>query len=89
MRAAIATVAAILIAAAAWTAAAQEPKSGAKFSDAPKIARAMNAAPPEISRKAAILDTGADGQIKQLRVGRNGWVCMTESSGAPMCLDKE
>jgi len=55
----------------------------------PEDRPAMNAPPPEISRKAAILDIGADGQIKQLRVGRNGWVCMTESSGAPMCLDKE
>jgi len=71
----------------AWTATAQE--RGAKLSDAAKIARAMSAAPPEIARKATILDIDGDGQIKQLRAGSNGWVCMTESSGAPMCLDKE
>ena len=88
MRSAIAVVTAVLVM-AAWTAAAQEPKSGAKLSDAAKIARAMSAAPPEISRKATILDIDADGQIKQLRAGSNGWVCMTEDSGAPMCLDKE
>jgi len=87
-RKATATVMAVLVL-AAWTAAAQEPKSGAKLSDASKIARAMSAAPPEISRKATILDIGADGQMKQLRAGTNGWVCMIESSGAPMCLDKE
>jgi hypothetical protein len=86
MRKAMAAVTAVLIM-AAWTAAAQEPKT--RVSDAAKIARAMSAAPPEISRKATILDAGADGQMKQLRAGTNGWVCMTESSGAPMCLDKQ
>ena len=86
MRKAMAAATAVLIM-AAWTAAAQEPKS--KGSDAAKIARAMSAAPPEISRKATILDIGADGQMKQLRAGTNGWVCMTEGSGAPMCLDTE
>jgi hypothetical protein len=88
MRTAMAAVTAALMM-VAWTATAQEPKTGAKVSDAVKIARAMSAAPPEISRKATILDIDADGQIKQLRAGSNGWVCMTESSGAPMCLDKE
>jgi hypothetical protein len=88
MRKAMAAVTAVVIM-AAWTAAAQEPKSGGKVSDSAKIARAMSAAPPEISRKATILDVGADGQMKQLRAGTNGWVCMTESSGAPMCLDKQ
>jgi len=86
MRKAMAAATAVLIM-ASWTAAAQEPKS--KGSDAAKIARAMSAAPPEISRKATILDIGADGQMKQLRAGTNGWVCMTEGSGAPMCLDTE
>jgi len=30
-----------------------------------------------------------DGQMKQLRAGTNGWMCMTEANGTPMCLDKE
>ena len=84
----MAVVTALLVV-AGWSAAAQEPKSGAKLSDAAKIARAMSAAPPEIARKATILDIEPDGQMKKLRAGTNGWVCMTESSGAPMCLDKE
>ena len=25
----------------------------------------------------------------QLRAGTNGWMCMTEGNGVPMCLDKE
>ena len=86
MRTAMAAVTAALMM-MAWTATAQE--RGAKLSDAAKIARAMSAAPPEISRKATILDIDADGQIKPLRAGTNGWVCMTERRGAPMCLDKE
>jgi hypothetical protein len=65
-------------------------KSGvAKGSDAAKIARAMSAAPPEISKNATIMDIGADGKMKQLRAGTNGWMCMLEPNGVPMCLDKE
>jgi len=88
MRTALAIVAAVLMT-TAWSAAAQEPKATGRSADAAKIARAMSAAPPEISRKAAIIDFTADGTIKQLRAGTNGWVCMTEANGAPMCLDKE
>jgi hypothetical protein len=64
-------------------------KSGGGGSDAAKIERAMSAAPPSISRNAAIMDIGADGKMKQLRAGTNGWVCMLEPNGVPMCLDKE
>ena len=71
---------------AAWTAAAQEPKASG---DSAKIARAMSAAPPEISRKAAVMEMTADGKMKQLRAGTNGWLCMVVPDGTPMCLDKE
>ena len=64
-------------------------KSGGGSSDAPKIARAMSAAPPSISRDVTIMDIGADGKMKQLRAGTNGWMCMLEPNGVPMCLDKE
>jgi hypothetical protein len=72
---------------AAWTAGAQEPKAAS--GDSGKIARAMSAAPPEISRKATVMEIGADGKMKELRAGTNGWVCMLEPNGVPMCLDKE
>jgi len=98
MRKAIAAMTGLLIM-AAWAATAQEPKaksghetmptSGGGRSDAAKIARAMSAAPPEISRTATIMDVGADGKMKQLRAGTNAWMCMTEPNGVPMCLDKE
>jgi hypothetical protein len=35
------------------------------------------------------MDVTADGKMKQLRAGTNGWMCMSEANGTPMCLDKE
>ena len=52
-----------------------------------KIARAMQAAPKSISKKATIIDT--DGKI--LRKGSNGWVCRPSSgpgSTHPECDDE-
>ena len=64
-------------------------KSEGGGSDAAKVARAMSAAPPSISRNATIMATGADGKMKQLRAGTNGWMCMLDPNSVPMCLDKE
>jgi hypothetical protein len=58
-------------------------------SDAATIAKAVSAAPPEISNNAAVMGVGPDGKMKQLRAGTNGWMCMLEPSGNAMCLDKE
>ena len=32
---------------------------------------------------------GPDGQMKQLRASTNGWMCMVDPAGDPMCRDKE
>jgi hypothetical protein len=81
-----------------WTVFAQETKkpghdamgkSGGGKSDAAMIAKATSAAPPEIGKNATVMGPGPDGKMKQLRAGTNGWMCMVEMSGAPMCLDKE
>jgi hypothetical protein len=98
MRKTMALVTGLLIM-VSWTVAAQETKGKAGHDkmeksaggggDAGKISRAMSAAPPEISRNATIMEVGKDGKMKELRAGTNGWMCMTEPSGAPMCLDKE
>jgi hypothetical protein len=64
-------------------------KSGGGSSDAMKIAKAGSAAPPSIARNATVMDIGADGKMKQLRAGTNGWMCMLDPNGVPMCLDKE
>ena len=64
-------------------------KGGGGKSDAATIAKATSAAPPEIRKNAAVMGVGPDGQMKQLRAGTNGWMCMVDPSGDPMCLDKE
>jgi len=57
--------------------------------DAGKIARAMSAAPASISKDATIMEMSKDGKMTQLRAGTNGWMCLLEADGTPMCLDKE
>ena len=78
--------------------AKEEPKAksghetmnrGGGGTDTAKIARAMSAAPPSVSRGATIMEMTADGKMKQLRAGSNGWMCLLEADGTPMCLDKE
>jgi len=64
-------------------------KKGERSSDAAQITRAMSAAPLSISKNATIMEMTADGQMKQLRAGSNGWMCLVEADGTPMCLDKE
>jgi hypothetical protein len=101
MRMIVASLSGVLMLAAV-TAVAQEkmkdsPKSShegmAKArgvpSDAAVIAKATSAAPPDIGRNAAVMGTGADGKMKELRAGTNGWMCMLDLVGDSMCLDKE
>jgi hypothetical protein len=45
--------------------------------------------PPDIGRNAPVIGMGADGKMKELRAGTNGWVCMLDLVGDSMCLDKE
>jgi len=63
-------------------------KGGSK-SDAATIAKAVSAAPPEVGQHATVMAADANGQMKQLRAGTNGWMCMLDPRGNPMCLDKE
>ena len=57
------------------------------MSTAAKIKKALSAGPADITRNAAVVEPGEKGQMKQLRAGTNGWVCMVEPE--TMCLDKE
>src|SRR5262249_14860797 len=77
----------VLAVMAAWTAAGQGPEGASR--DLAKIAPAMSAAPPGSPRKDPGQGSGAGGKMKHLRAGTNGWVCMLEPNGVPMCLDKE
>lgn len=55
------------------------------------VESAMSAAPASISAAAAIVAPQADGTMKTLRAGTNGWTCMPDIAGTPgpdpMCLD--
>jgi len=62
---------------------------GGGKADAATIAKAVSAGPPEIRKDATVMGLGADGQMKQLRAGTNGWMCMLDPVGNAMCLDKE
>ena len=64
-------------------------KPGAGMSDAAIIARATSAAPLDVGRNATVMGMGADGKMKEVRAGTNGWMCMLDLVGDSMCLDKE
>ena len=55
------------------------------------VASAMSAAPSSISEGATIVQAQADGSMKTLREGTNGWTCMPDSPATPgpdpMCMD--
>jgi hypothetical protein len=55
------------------------------------IASAMSAAPAAVSAKATIVAANADGTMKSLRAGTNGFTCMPDNPVTPgpdpMCMD--
>jgi hypothetical protein len=80
-------VAALLVATSvAWAADTHTP------TDAQLIASAMRAAPPGVARKATIIAMTADGTMRTLREGTNGYTCMPDNPATPgpdpMCMDK-
>jgi len=60
------------------------------LTDAAKIANALTAAPPAVSRNASVVEMNDDGRIKMLRKGTSDWTCVPDdpnTPGDPMCLD--
>src|ERR1700739_1766959 len=59
--------------------------------DTEKIANAMSAAPPAVSRDATIAEMREDGSMKVLRQGTSEWTCVPDDPSSPgndpMCLD--
>lgn len=55
------------------------------------IESAMAAAPPSIAGDATVVQAAADGSMKTLREGKNGWTCMPNNPATPghdpMCMD--
>ena len=76
----------LLLATAAW--AADPPKTD----DAKLIASAMSAAPMSIAKNATVMDMNADGTMRTIRQGTNGWTCIPDNPTTPgpdpMCMDK-
>jgi hypothetical protein len=60
--------------------------------DADLIKSAMSAAPQSIAKNATIVAMEADGKMRTVRKGTNGWTCMPDNPATPgpdpMCLDK-
>ena len=56
------------------------------------VESAIAAAPASVSSGATIVQAQADGSMKTLREGKNGWTCMPDSPATPgpdpMCMDK-
>jgi hypothetical protein len=61
-------------------------------SDAQLIASAESAAPAAVAKGATIVAMGADGKMRTLRQGHNGFTCMPDSPATPgpdpMCMDR-
>jgi hypothetical protein len=61
-------------------------------SDQELIASAMRAAPPGVAKDATIIAVDAQGKMRTLRQGKNGFTCMPDNPATPgpdpMCMDK-
>jgi hypothetical protein len=62
------------------------------MSDEDIIRSAMAAAPPAVARDATIVDVAADGRIRVVRKGTNGFTCLPDNPNSPgpdpMCGDQ-
>ena len=73
---------------------AGKASSGGASSAADKnaISSAMSAAPKQVGVAATIMAIGADGKMRTLRQGSNGFTCMPDNPTTPgpdpMCMDK-
>jgi hypothetical protein len=82
------TLAAATAAVAAVTAAAQP---GGARSDLALIRSAISAAPAAVGAHAGVVVPNADGSMRTLRAGTNGFMCMPDNPATPgpdpMCMD--
>src|SRR3979411_1894181 len=69
-----------------------KPAAKAAPSDAELIKSAMSAAPAAVGKNATIVAMEADGKMRTLRKGTNGFTCMPDNPATPgpdpMCMDK-
>lgn len=71
---------------------ADSSPAGSSAADKKAIQSAMQAAPKKVSAAATIIALGADGKMRVLREGTNGFTCMADNPATPgpdpMCMDK-
>lgn len=71
---------------------AQAAKAKKAPTDKQLIASAMSAAPASVGKGATIVAMEADGKMRTLREGKNGFTCMPDNPATPgpdpMCMDK-
>lgn len=71
---------------------AQAAKSKKAPTDKQLIASAMSAAPANVGKGATIVAMEADGTMRTIRQGKNGFTCMPDNPATPgldpMCMDK-
>ena len=77
---------------AAMISTSQATSQNAGDMDKQLISSAMSAAPDNVGKGATIVAMGADGTMKTLREGTNGFTCMPDNPATPgpdpMCMDK-
>jgi hypothetical protein len=82
----------LLIASATLIAHGASPTKKAGPTDAQLIASATSAAPPAVAKGATIVEMTADGKMRTLRKGTNGFTCIPDDPSTPgpdpMCMDK-
>lgn len=69
------------------SASAQFPTPDVPTSEPEYIAKAKTAAPASIVNAATIVMMQAGGEAKTLQTGTNGFTCLVDSHGTPLCAD--
>ena len=83
---------AVLVIASSMIATAADKDARPAASDADIIKSAMTAAPMKVSQHATVVAMDANGKMRTLRKGTNGFTCMGDNPETPgpdpMCMDK-
>ncbi len=83
---------AVLAIAATMNATAAETNAKPATSDAEMVKSAMTAAPAKVSQHATVVAMDANGKMRTVRKGTNGFTCMPDNPETPgpdpMCMDR-
>jgi hypothetical protein len=82
----------MLVSSVVLTMNAYAEDSAARAADIQMIVSAMSAAPDNVAQGATIVAMEADGTMRTLRAGSNGFTCMADNPATPgpdpMCMDR-